>query len=58
MDMKFGVWNARSLSWADSLITVASKIARYKLDLLGVQEVIADRCGTEPVGDYTIFFCF
>jgi hypothetical protein len=39
MDMRYGTWNVRSLYRAGSLITVATEIARYKLDLVGVQEV-------------------
>jgi hypothetical protein len=37
--MKFGTWNVRSLHRSGSLATVARELARYKLDLLGVQEV-------------------
>jgi len=36
--MRFGVWNVRSLYRAGSL-TAARELARYKLDLVGVQEV-------------------
>jgi len=32
MDMRFGTWNVRSLYRAGSLKTVASELARYKLD--------------------------
>jgi hypothetical protein len=38
MDMRFGTWNVRSLYRAGSLITVATEIAKYKLDLVRVQE--------------------
>ena len=38
-DMRFGTWNVRSLYRAGSLTAAARKLARYKLDLLGVQEV-------------------
>jgi hypothetical protein len=37
--MRFGTWNARSLYRADSLKTFLRELARYKLDLAGVQEV-------------------
>jgi hypothetical protein len=47
---------ARNFNRVDSLITVASKIAKYKLDLAGVQEVRLKRCGNEPVGEYITFF--
>jgi hypothetical protein len=32
------------------------KISKYKLDLVGVQEVRWGRGGTEPAGDYTFFY--
>jgi hypothetical protein len=37
-------------------MTIAKEILKYKLDLLGVQEVRWDRGGTEPAGEYT-FLC-
>jgi hypothetical protein len=36
-------------------MTVARELARYKLDLVGVQEVRWDKGGTTGVGDYTFF---
>jgi hypothetical protein len=48
MDMRFGTWNVR--------MTVSRALARYKLDLVGVQEVRWEGGGTEPAGEYT-FFC-
>jgi exonuclease III len=56
MDMRFGTWNVRSLYRAGSLRTVAEEISKYKLDLVGIQEVRWDGGGTEPAGEYT-FFC-
>ena len=38
-DMRFGTWNVRSLYRAGSLTAAAREFARYKLDLVGVQEV-------------------
>jgi hypothetical protein len=52
MDMRFGTWNVRSLYRAGSLKTVSRELARYKLDLVGVQEGI----GIEPAGKYTFFY--
>jgi hypothetical protein len=46
----------RSLYRAGSLVTVAGEIARYKLDLVGVQEIRWDRGGTGPAGNYTFFY--
>jgi hypothetical protein len=39
MGIRFGMWNVRSLYRAGSLMTVSRELARYKLDLAGVQEV-------------------
>jgi len=46
--MSFGTWNVRSLYWAGSLTAAARELARYKLDLVGVQGVRA--------GDYKFFY--
>jgi hypothetical protein len=34
----------------------AEEISKYKLDLVGVQEVRWNRGGTEPAGEYTLFY--
>ena len=41
--MRFGTWNVMSLYTSGSLTTVARELAKYKLDLVGVQEVRWDR---------------
>jgi hypothetical protein len=56
MDMRFGTWNVRSWYRAGSLLTVSRELARYKLDLVGVQEVRWEGSGTELAGNYT--FCY
>jgi exonuclease III len=53
MDMRFGVWNVRSLYRPGSLKTVARELGKYKLDLVGVQEVRWEKSGTEWAEDYT-----
>jgi hypothetical protein len=50
MDMRFGTWNVRSLYRAGSLKTVSWELARYKLDLVRMQEGRLEGGGTEPVG--------
>jgi hypothetical protein len=37
-------------------MTVSRELARYELDLLGVQEVRREGGGTEPAGEYTFFY--
>jgi len=49
--MKFGTWNVRSLCRRGSLTAVARVIARYKLDLMDVEEVRWDKGGMVRAGD-------
>jgi exonuclease III len=56
MDMRFGTWNVRSMYRAGSLRAVAEVISKYKLDLVGVQEVRWGRGGTQTAGEYTFFY--
>jgi hypothetical protein len=56
MDLRFGTWNVRSMYRAGSLRTLAEEVSKYKLDLVGVQEVRWDKGGTEPAGQYTLFY--
>jgi exonuclease III len=56
MDMRFGTWNVRSLCRPGSVKTVSGELAKYKLDLVGVQEVRWDKGCTEPAGDYSFFY--
>jgi exonuclease III len=56
MDMRFGTWNVRSLCRAGSLKIVARKLGKYKLDLVGVQEVTWEKWGTEKAEDYMFFY--
>jgi exonuclease III len=51
MDMRFGTWNVRSMYRAGSLRTVAEEVSKYRLDLVGVQEVRWDGGGTEPAAN-------
>jgi hypothetical protein len=37
--MKFGTWNVRNLYRVGSLMAEDRELGRYKLDLVGVQEV-------------------
>jgi hypothetical protein len=56
MDMRFGTWNVRHMYWAGSLRAVAEEISKYKLDLVGVQEVRWDRDGAESACEYTFLY--
>jgi len=55
--MRFGTWNVRSLYRSGSLIAAAAReLARYKLDLVGVQEVRWDKGKKVRAGDYKFFY--
>jgi exonuclease III len=54
--MRFGTWNIKSLYRAGLLTAAARKLARYALDLVGVQEVRWDKWGTVTAGGYNFFF--
>ena len=51
-----GTWNVRSLYRTGSLTTAARELARYKLDLVDVQEIRRDKGGTVRAGDYNFFY--
>jgi hypothetical protein len=56
MDIRLGTRNVRSLYIADSLGTVSIELSKYRLDLVGVQEVRWDGGGPELAGEYTFFY--
>jgi hypothetical protein len=39
MDMRFGMWNVKSLYRVGLLMTVVKDISKFTLDLVGVQEM-------------------
>ena len=53
--MRFGTKSVRNLYSSGSLKTAARKVARYTLDLVGVQEVRWKKEDTVRAGTYTIF---
>jgi hypothetical protein len=56
MDMRFGTWNVKSLYRVGSLMTASRELSRYRLDLVGVQEVMWEGSGNAPAGEYTFFY--
>ena len=54
--MRFGAWNVRSLYRACSFRAAARELGRYKLDLVGMQEVRWDKGCTVRAGDYNFFY--
>ena len=55
-DILQGSWNVRSLCRAGTLMASARELARYKLDLAGLQEVRWEKEGTVKAGDYSFFY--
>ena len=55
-EMKLGTSNVRSFYRAGSLKAAARELARYKLDVVGVQEVRWNKEGTVRAGDYNFFY--
>jgi hypothetical protein len=56
MDMRFGTWNVRSFYRAGSLMAVSRELSRYRLHLVGMQEVRWERSGTVPAGEYIFLY--
>jgi hypothetical protein len=54
--MRFGTWNARSLYRVGSLVTISKEPSKYKLDLMGVQEVRWEGGDTEHAREYIFFY--
>jgi exonuclease III len=54
--MRFGTWNVRSLYRVDAIKSVVGELEKYKLDLVGVQEVRWEGEGYQTADNYT-FFC-
>ena len=54
--MKIGTWNVRNFYRAGSLKAAARELGRYKLDVVGVQEVRWNKGGSVTAGDYDFFY--
>jgi len=54
--MKIGTWNVRSFYRVGSFKAAGRELGRYKLDVVGVQEVRWDKGGSVTVGDYDLFY--
>jgi exonuclease III len=52
-DMRFGTWNVRSLCGVGAIKSVVGELEKYKLDLVGVQEV---RWGYQTADNHTFFY--
>jgi len=54
--LRFGTCNIRSLYRSGLLTIVARELAKYKLDLVSVQEVRREKGSTVRAGNYIFFF--
>jgi hypothetical protein len=54
--MRFGTWNFRSLNRASSHMAAARELAKYKLELVDVQEFSWDKEVSVRGGDYNFFY--
>ena len=50
--MRIGTWNVTSLYRTGAVRLVARELDKYRLDLIGVQEVRLYGNGISPVGEY------
>jgi exonuclease III len=54
--MRFENWNVWSLCWVDATKSVVGELEKYKLDLVGVQEVRWEGEGCQTADNYTFFY--
>jgi exonuclease III len=54
--MRFGTWNVRSLYRVGAIKSVVGELEKYKLDLVGVQEVRREGEGYQTADNYTFFY--
>jgi hypothetical protein len=56
MKYDYGICIMEELYRAGTIVRVSKELSKYKLDLVGVQEVRWEGGGTEPEGEYTFFY--
>jgi exonuclease III len=54
--MRFGTWNVRSLYRVGAVKSAVGELEKYKLDLVGVQEVRWEWEGYQTADNYTFFY--
>jgi hypothetical protein len=54
--MRFATRKLNNLYREGSLVTVSKELSKYKLDLVGMQEIRWEGGGTEPTGECTFFY--
>jgi hypothetical protein len=56
MDVIVGAWNIRNLCRVETIKSVVGELEKYKLDLVGVQEVRWEGEGYQTAEKYTFFY--
>jgi exonuclease III len=54
--MRFGTWNVRSFCRGEAIRSVVGELEKYKLDLVGVQEVRWEGEGYQTADNYTFIY--
>ena len=54
--MRIGTWNVTSLYRTGAVTLVAQELAKYRLDLVALQEVRLDGNGISPIDDYMLYY--
>jgi hypothetical protein len=54
--MRFGTWNIKSLCWVGAIKSVVRELEKYKLDLVGVQEVRWEGEGYQTADNCTFLY--
>jgi exonuclease III len=54
--MRFGTWNVRSLCVVGAIKSVVGELEKYKLDVVGVQEVRWEGEGYQTADSYTFSY--
>jgi exonuclease III len=54
--MRFGAWNVTGLYRVDAIKSVVGELEKYKLYLVGVQEVRWEGEGYQTIDSYTCFY--
>jgi hypothetical protein len=55
-DMIFGTWNIRSLCRVGAIKSIVGELEKYKLDIVGVQEVRWEGEGYQTADNYIFFY--
>jgi hypothetical protein len=52
--MRFGIWNVRCFCRVDAIKSVEGELEKYKIDLVGVQEVRCEGEGYQTADNFSM----